>query len=182
MYSTGFPSDQGWGKCVRVCALPMCSVAQPCLILCNPMTAVHHTPLSVRFSDKNTGVGCHFLLQGVFPTQESNVSWLSCIGRCILYHWATWEACVCVPLRTGISVLLGFLFIFPISCLLLRRSHWKSMGCRLQASKKSDPLEEFWRVRYCSESLWSYLKLGVGLWKSKPQLSSTKGHLEVWWE
>ena len=22
--------------------------------------------------DKNTGVGCHFLLQGIFPTQESN--------------------------------------------------------------------------------------------------------------
>ena len=24
------------------------------------------------FSDKNTGVGCHFLLQGIFPTQGSN--------------------------------------------------------------------------------------------------------------
>ena len=30
---------------------------------------------------KNTGVGCHFLLQGIFPTQESNL--------CLLYllHW-----------------------------------------------------------------------------------------------
>ena len=25
---------------------------------------------------KNTGVGCHFLLQGIFPTQESNPSLL----------------------------------------------------------------------------------------------------------
>ena len=24
------------------------------------------------FSGKNTGVGCHFLLQGIFPTQDSN--------------------------------------------------------------------------------------------------------------
>ena len=25
------------------------------------------------FSGKNTGVGCHFLLQGIFPTQGSNL-------------------------------------------------------------------------------------------------------------
>ena len=27
---------------------------------------------------KNTGVGCHFLLQGIFPTQESNTGLLHC--------------------------------------------------------------------------------------------------------
>ena len=35
---------------------------------------------------KNTGVGCHFLLQGIFPTQEDWTR-VSCIGRWILYHW-----------------------------------------------------------------------------------------------
>ena len=36
---------------------------------------------------KNTGVGCHFLLQGIFPTQGSNPHLLvSCIGRQVLYH------------------------------------------------------------------------------------------------
>ena len=36
---------------------------------------------------KNTGVGCH-ALQGIFPTQGSNpVSYVSCIGRRVLYHW-----------------------------------------------------------------------------------------------
>ena len=39
---------------------------------------------------KNTGVGCHFLLQGLVPTQGSNLGLL--LGRWILYHWATWEA------------------------------------------------------------------------------------------
>ena len=39
---------------------------------------------------KNTGVACHFLLQGIFPTQGSNLCLL--LGRQILYHWATWEA------------------------------------------------------------------------------------------
>ena len=31
----------------------------------------------------NTGVGCHFLLQGIFPTKESNLGLLHC--RQILY-------------------------------------------------------------------------------------------------
>ena len=43
------------------------------------------------FPGKNTGVGCHFLLQGIFPTQVSNPRLVHC--RWILYHWATKEAC-----------------------------------------------------------------------------------------
>ena len=38
---------------------------------------------------KDTGVGCHFLLQGIFLTQESNPG-LSCIaGR--LFYWLSYE-------------------------------------------------------------------------------------------
>ena len=33
---------------------------------------------------KHTGVGCHFLLQGIFPTQGSNLGLLHC--RQILHH------------------------------------------------------------------------------------------------
>ena len=40
--------------------------------------------------DKNTRVNCHVLLQGIFPTQGSNLGLLHC--RCILYHLITWEA------------------------------------------------------------------------------------------
>ena len=49
---------------------------------------------------KNTGVGCHFLLQGIFLTQGLNwtcVSYISCISRQILYHCAT---CLNKDLRT----------------------------------------------------------------------------------
>ena len=35
----------------------------------------------------NTGVGCHFLLQGIFPTHGSNPGLLHC--RHILYHLTT---------------------------------------------------------------------------------------------
>ena len=41
------------------------------------------------FLGKNTTVGCHALLQGIFLTQGSNPGLLHC--RQILYHWATRE-------------------------------------------------------------------------------------------
>ena len=37
-----------------------------------------------NFPGKNTGVGCHFLLQGIFPTQGLNPGLLHC--RQMLYH------------------------------------------------------------------------------------------------
>ena len=46
-----------------------------------------------NFLSKNTAVGCHFLLQGIFPTQGLNlVSCVFCIGRQILYHCTSWKA------------------------------------------------------------------------------------------
>ena len=42
-----------------------------------------------NFPGKNTGMGCCFLLQGIFLTQGSNSRLL--LSRRILYHWATWE-------------------------------------------------------------------------------------------
>jgi len=48
-----------------------------------PWTVAHQTPLSLVFYSKNTGVGCHFLLQGIFLTQGSNLGLLHC--RWVLY-------------------------------------------------------------------------------------------------
>ena len=48
------------------------------------IVVAHHVPLS----GKSTGVGCHSLLQGIFPTQGLNLCLLQC--RWILYplnHW-----------------------------------------------------------------------------------------------
>ena len=61
--------------CVRACALS-------CVLLCDLMDC---SPLgsSVHgiYQAQNTGVGCHFLPQGIFPTQGSNPSLLH------LLHW-----------------------------------------------------------------------------------------------
>ena len=41
---------------------------------------------------KNTRVGCHFLLQGSSQNRDqAHISWVYCIGRQILYHWAISE-------------------------------------------------------------------------------------------
>ena len=36
-------------------------------------TVAHQAPLSMGFSRQESGVGCHFILQGVFPIQGSNL-------------------------------------------------------------------------------------------------------------
>ena len=62
----------------------MCLIAQLCLALCDPMDC--SPPGSCVHEDspgKNTGVGCHTLLQGIFLTQGSNPGLLHC--RQILY-------------------------------------------------------------------------------------------------
>ena len=41
--------------------------------LATPWTIAHRLICSWDSPDKNTGVDCHFLLQGIFPTQVSNV-------------------------------------------------------------------------------------------------------------
>ena len=60
-----------------------CSVAQSCLTLWGPLecsppgSSVH----KIFFLGKNTGVCCHFLLQGIFQTQESKLH-LLCLLHC----------------------------------------------------------------------------------------------------
>jgi len=56
-----------------VCCAVLCLAAQSCPTLCDPVDC--SLPGSSVHGDspgKNTGVGCHALLQGIFPTQGSN--------------------------------------------------------------------------------------------------------------
>ena len=50
-------------------------------------TVAHHALWPLDSLGKNTGVGCHFLLQGIFLTQRRSGTCVSCICRQILYHW-----------------------------------------------------------------------------------------------
>ena len=63
----------------------LCLAAQSCLTLCDPMDC--SPPGSSVHGDspgKNTGVGCHGLIQGIFPTQGLNPGLPHC--RWILYR------------------------------------------------------------------------------------------------
>ena len=66
-----------------------CSVFQSCPTHCDSIDC----SLPGSSPGKTTGVGCHLLLQGLFPTQGSNLYlWHLLHCRQILYHWATWES------------------------------------------------------------------------------------------
>ena len=65
-------------QCVCVCVC-VCSVGQLCPTSCNPVDCnPPRSSIYGIFKGKNTWVGCHFLLQGIFPTQGSNPN---------LLHW-----------------------------------------------------------------------------------------------
>ena len=60
-------------------------VSQLCVTLCDPVD--YNPPGASVHGDspgKKTGVGCHFLLQGILPTQGSNLGLLNC--RQTLYY------------------------------------------------------------------------------------------------
>ena len=77
----------------------LCLVTQSCPTLCDPMDC--SLPGSSVHGDspgKNTGVGCHFLLQAIFPTQGLN--------QCLL-HWQADSLHVCIYM----SLYIGAIYI-----------------------------------------------------------------------
>ena len=89
MIPSGNLNPLGWraSLCDPDLLLLLCSVMSDS---CNPMGYItHQAPLSMDFPGKNTGVGCHFLLQG--RRDQTYISCVSFIGSWILYHWTTWN-------------------------------------------------------------------------------------------
>ena len=68
-------------SCIRVCVcVCVCALSYIQLFL-TPRTVACQLLCPSNFPDKNTGAGCHFLLQRTFLTQESNLCLLH------LLHW-----------------------------------------------------------------------------------------------
>ena len=72
--------------CVR-----MYSTAKSCLTPCNPIGCSHQAPLSMGLSRQKYWSGCHFLRQGIFPTQGLNPRLPHCrwILYCLSHHGST---------------------------------------------------------------------------------------------
>ena len=71
------------------------------------------------FPGKKTGVGCHFLLQRIFPTRELN-PYLLCLlhWQWILFHWATWEALLLAAAAAAKSLQSRLTLSDPMDCSL----------------------------------------------------------------
>ena len=48
------------------------AISQSCPTLCNPLDCNSPGPLSMGFPRQEFGLGCHFFLQEIFLSQESN--------------------------------------------------------------------------------------------------------------
>ena len=95
---------------------------QPCLMFCNPKdcslpaSSVHGT-----FPGKNTGAGCHFQVQGIFPTQGLNPRLLH------LLHWQTASSPLAPPRKTILPVVL--LKLFSNDWMILAKEKTKNSIC-----------------------------------------------------
>ena len=70
---------------LNLCVEKESEVAQSCPTLCNPLDcSLPGSSLPGIFQARVTRVGCHFLLQGIFPTQGSNPGLPHC--RQMLYY------------------------------------------------------------------------------------------------
>ena len=132
-------------------------------------TVACQAPLSMEFSGKSTGVGCHFLLQGIFPTQGLNLGLPHC--RQTLYHLSH-QGTPSVTQMELKNVMLHKISRQPSSCRLTpftRRSrngkHWQWQSSDPQAVTQSSTgtYREFLvidmpsldlSIGYTNESIW----------------------------
>ena len=75
--------------CVCVCVLSCVPLFMTPMEYGLPVSSVHGI-FQARILE--WGVSCHFLLLGSSPSRDQTcIFWVSCIGRWILHHGATWE-------------------------------------------------------------------------------------------
>ena len=127
-----------------------------------PWTVACHAPLQEEdFSGKNTGVGCHFLLQGIFPTQGLNP------------HLLYWQVDSLLLSQLGSpknTDMKGFYYRFQFSSVQFSRSV-VSDSLRPHESHLANAKDDFW-VQYC---FWLLIYCSTIL---KKNLTTTKFPLD----
>ena len=108
-----------------------------------PWTVAHQCPLFMGFPSKNTGVGCHFLCQGISPTQGSN---LHCWR--ILDCWATREAHGCCYIAVNVNERIKLLSA-------LSKYKWMNLGVLFTWYD----CMELWSVVFCTVTLDLYFRM-----------------------
>ena len=117
-------------------------------------TIAHQAPLSMGFPRKNIVVGCHFLLQKIFPTQGSKPGLLHC--RQILY-WLSHQ---------GSPWFLGYRFRIQEFCIV----HGFLEGlCTKGFGIEDAPI-----------SSWSWRDYGLGRGRNGQETGNSKCHRGLW--
>ena len=148
-----FPLNKRWLICVLV--------TQSCPTHCDPMD--YSSPGSCPWNSpgKNTRVGCHFLLQEIFPTQGSNPGLLH--SRQIFY-WLSYQGSlrVCVYMCVCMCIHIYMCKLSYLEIIWLQIYSYMFSSVRFSCSVMSNSAIP-WTAK-CQASLsitnsWSFLKL-----------------------
>ena len=111
---------KSWNSTIWKTAVCSAQSIKSCPSLCFPVVcSPSGSSVHGDSPGKNTGLDCHALLQGIFPTQGSNPGFSHC-RLILLPSEPPWK-----PKNTGVSSLSLFQGIF-----LTQRSNWGLLHCR----------------------------------------------------
>ena len=162
------------------------------LLLCPSLRACVLQPTGLCPWDspgKNTGVDCHALLQGIFSTQESNLSLLYLLHcRQILYCWVTGKTQLFtlslnkktfhklfLLLLALISQIKSFQYVLSCPDLFLRRGN----GCVQHIIKPKTLNKEAWN-RYLWVSDLTHVTYTCICWVSQKTVKNLSAMQETW--
>ena len=143
-----------------VCVLSHFSYVQ---LFVTPWTVANQAPLSMGFSSKDTGVGCHSLLQGIFPTQGSKLH---------LLHWQVSSLSLGPPGKPLIwypLVLFTQEYIDELSVLKNTLAHKASPDCGL--CKRLLRMDQFSLEMVAKKKYWE--------WQNIILISKTPSHFSI---
>ena len=122
-------------------------------LFATPWTVAHQAPLSMEFSRLEYWSRLWFPIPGgSFQSRDqTHVSFISCIGRWILHHWATWKpSSLCILCQIILSYWVANLLEDPISSIYAKWSESRSVV--------SDSLPPHWLY-----SSWNSLGQNTGV-------------------
>ena len=140
---------------------------QSCPTLCDSMDC--------NAPGKNTGGGCHALLQGILPTQGWNIPWTSCIGRWGLYHQHHLLSPTLCLLRANFfsHVDVGTLWAVALT-------HWKRPWCWGRLKGGGEGGNRKWDGWMASPTLWTWVWASFrSWWTRKPGVLQSMGSQRV---
>ena len=91
--------------CVCVCVCVCMYLLSQVWMIETPWTVAHQAPLSLGSPGKNTGVGCHLLLQGSSQPRGGNC--VSCVGRQI--YLSIYLSIYLYPSQVSVTIIVIFL-------------------------------------------------------------------------